>query len=255
VPGGRGRTNDLEHGVRKIFVVAMLAACGARGPAATLPEPPAASLSEIQPMLPPGEQTSWQVFFQNIAIGRAELVIGARDARTTFKTGRLASALSAVRYELTTGFASGRVTSVDERINIDGAETDAAVEVAGASFVTGLGERRQVPGGTQLHTLQSALGVVRAWSKAAPHTGYLWLLHQGQLFRLDVFAPVADEALSIRALRVDGVIRGLDSTPPIDVSLWLAANRDRTPIKLVLRSAGKSVSAEVLESSASLEAR
>lgn len=227
----------------------------ARGPATTLPEPPPASLADITPALPPGEQTSWQVFFQNIAIGKAELVIGARDARTTFRTGRLASALASVRYEQVTGFADGRVASIHEDLEVDGAHTGGTYRVDGASFTDGLGGRRLVPGASRVHTLQTALGVLRAWSKTDGHPGYLWLLHQGQLFRLDVFKPADDEALSIRALRIDGVARGLESSPPVELSLWLARNRDRTPIKLVLKTNGQSVSAEVLTSSASFEAR
>jgi hypothetical protein len=113
-----------------------------------------------------------------------------------------------------------------------------------------------VPGGTQLHTLQTALGVVRAWSSAkhAP-AGYLWVLHQGRLFRLDVFRPARDEALGIRALRIDGVVRALDGGPSLAISLWLAANRDRTPLRFVIQGGDNRISAEVVESTASFDAR
>jgi hypothetical protein len=41
----------------------------------------------------------------------------------------------------------------------------------------------------------------------------------------------------------------------IAVAVWLAANADRTPIRLSLRSGSHLVAAEVAESTSSLEAR
>jgi hypothetical protein len=238
------------------ITVLCLAACGAyRGPATPLPEPPPISLAATAPQLVPGEQTSWRVFWQTIAIGDVELAIGTRDARTLFRTGGLANLSSPIRYELVTALDRGRVRGVSETLTSEGRTARTEATIDGASFTTREAGLRRVPGGSQLHTLHSALGVVRAWSTTKAPAGYLWLLHQGRLFRLDVFRPVRDEAMGIRSLRIDGVVRALDGAPKTDVSIWLAANRDRTPLRFELQSEGNTISAEVVESTGSFEAR
>jgi len=242
--------------VRQLLVLGVVAACGAHhGPAVALPEPPPISLAATAPAFAPGEQTTWQVFWRNVAVGQLELSIEPRQARTVFRTGALASALSSIRYELVTALDRGRVIATKDTLTVDGQTNHSDVLVDGAKFTPRDGKPGRVPGGTQLHTLHSALGVVRTWSTTTAPAGYLWLLHQGRLFRLDVFRPTRDEALGIRALRVDGIVRALDGAPPMDVSVWLAANRDRTPLRFVIQSDGKTVAAEVIESTASLEAR
>ncbi|MBS1117850.1 MAG: hypothetical protein H6Q90_78 [Deltaproteobacteria bacterium] len=236
------------------LVVVSCAAHG--GPAAALPEPPAISLAATPPTLVPGEQTTWRVFWRNLAVGSVELAIDTRQARTVFRTGALASALSPMRFELVTALDHGKVVAATDSLTVDGRTNRTDVRVSGARFTPSPGSPRRVPGGTQLHTLHSALGVVRAWSAAnrAP-AGYLWVVHQGRLFRLDVFRPSREQALGVHAVRIDGVVRALDGAPSLEVTLWLAANRDRTPLRFVIQGGGSRVSAEVLESTASLDAR
>ena len=209
-------------------MVVAISACAQRGTVAKLPDAPPIELSAISPMLP-AEQTSWSVFLGSVQIGRAHLVVDARTARSEFATNALASIIEPVRYQL--------VTLLDRR---------AAREIVttGATKTYELGER------ASLHT---ALGVLRAWSLNDPRPGYLWLAHQGDDFRLDVFAPERDEAFGIRALRIDGVVRSRDGSVTTEVALWLAANADRTPLRLVIGSGRSRLSAEISESTGSFD--
>ncbi len=238
-----------------LAVLAVLAACGPRG-SSTLPEPPPRALSEIPPRLTAGEQISWSVFYQSVPIGRAELITDDRAARTTFRTSRAARILASARFELATAIERGRVRGVRESLTLGRTTERAEASVDGSSYTPEGGEPRRVPGGTRLHTLHSALGVVRTWSAdRAPTPGYLWVWSGGELYRVDLSRPVRDDVLGLRALRVDGTIRAPHLGDTMSISLWLAANKDRTPIRLLLRSGPHLVAAEVHESTASLEAR
>jgi hypothetical protein len=66
---------------------------------------------------------------------------------------------------------------------------------------------------------------------------------------------VRDDVLGVRALRVDGTVRAPHLGEPVTVAVWLAANADRTPVRLSLRAGAHLVAAEVAESTASLDAR
>jgi len=243
--------------MRGIIVLVVCAACGPSHPgASTLPEPPPGTLAEIAPRLAAGEQTAWNVFYQGVPIGRADLIIDERAAHTTFRTSRAARALTSARFELATALEGGRVRGVREALTLGGATERAEAEIDGASYTPPDGEERPVPGGTRLHTLHSALGVVRAWSaERAPAPGYLWLWSGGELYRLDVARPARDDVLGVKALRVDGTVRAPHLPGAIAVEIWLAANADRTPIRFTLRSGSHLLAAEVYESTASLEAR
>jgi hypothetical protein len=237
-----------------------LAACAACVPAAAsptpLPEPPPGLLADTAPRLPAGEQTAWNVFYQGVQIGRADLIVDARVARTTFRTSRAARLLAAAHLELATALERGHVRGVRELLTQDGTTERSEAAIDGASYTPAGGAALHVPGGTRLHTVHSALGVLRAWSAGrAPGPGYLWVWSGGQLYRLDVARPVREDVLGIGALRVDGTVRAPHLSGAITVSVWLAANVDRTPVRLTLRSGSHLVAAEVYESTASLEAR
>jgi hypothetical protein len=196
------------------------------------------------------------VFYQGVPIGRADLIVGDRVAHTTFRTSRAARLLSAARFELATAFDRGLVHGVREVLTLGGATEHAEAAIDGPDYTPGDGLLRRVPGGTRLHTLHSALGVIRAWSLGrAPAPGYLWLWSSGGVYRLDVARPARDDVLGMRALRVDGTVRAPHLPAPITVAVWLAANADRTPIRFSLQAGPHRVAAEVEESTASLEAR
>src|SRR5207237_8652832 len=106
--------------------------------------------------------------WQGRPIGPGRRAIPEGDARTTCRTSRLARALSSVRYEAATLFDGGHVRGARESVTIDGKAERAEATIDGASYTSAPdAEPRRVPGGTELHTLHSALGVLRTWSKTA----------------------------------------------------------------------------------------
>ena len=173
--------------MRGLVLLVVCAACGPPpGTPSSLPAPPPHALDDVAPRLVAGEQTTWNVFYQAMPIGSADLVIGERGARTTFRTSRIARALASVRYELATALDRGRVRGARDDLTVDGDAERAETAIDGASYTAG-GQTLRVPGDTHLHTLHSALGAVRAWSVtrgAGP--GYLWLWSGGRLYRLDL---------------------------------------------------------------------
>lgn len=242
--------------MRGILVLVVCAACGAPRAAGPRPEPPPRALAEIAPRLPAGEQTAWHVFYGGVPIGRAELIVDDRVAHTTFRTSRAARLWAAVRLELATALERGHVRGVREVRTLGRQIERAEATVDGARYTPAGGEAMRVPGGTRLHTVHSALGVVRAWSAGrAPGRGYLWLWSGGRLYRLDVARPVRDDVLGVKALRVDGTVRAPHLGETVTVAVWLAANADRTPVRLSLRAGAHLVAAELAESTASLDAR
>jgi hypothetical protein len=253
---GRARTAVSSIAMRVLLVLVACAACGPPpGTPSTLPQPPPHALDGVAPRLAPGEQTTWNVYYHTMPIGSADLVIGERGARSTFRTSRVARALASVRYELETALDRGRVRGAREQLTLDGEHEHAETAVDGPAYTAG-GEPARVPGGTNLHTLHSALGAVRAWSALRDaRPGYLWLWSGGKLYRLDLSRPTRDDVLGVRALRLDGTVRAPHLSPSITLSVWLAANRDRTPLRFAFQSGIHRVTAEVSESNASLEAR
>jgi len=242
--------------MRGAAVLVACAACGSVGPGtAPLPEPPR-TLADLTPRLAPGEQSEWNVFYQGVQVGRADMIVDERAAHTTFRTSGAARVLTSAHFELATALDRGHARGVRELLTL-GAKTDRAEAVLdGARFTPAGGDEQRVPGGTRLHTLHSALGVIRAWSAdRTPLPGYLWVWSGGELYRLDVARPAREDVFGVRTLRVDGTVRAPHLDESVTVSIWLAANADRTPIRLTLRSGSHLVAAEVYASTASLEAR
>jgi hypothetical protein len=237
-----------------LLAIGLAIGCARHGASMTTAvDPPVQIMAAIDAQHVPGEQMAWDVFWQGMAIGHAELALGAHDARVTFRTGTLASALASVSYQLATAIEHGHARSVTEVLTRDGETRRVDADLGAASFTLRRQTPRHTPDGQPLHTLASALGVVRAWSQGAPVQGYLWLIHGGELYRLDAFAPVRDEALGHKALRIDAVVRSLDQSVKLDVSVWLAANGDRTPLRFVVEQGGDRVSAELVETTGQLD--
>jgi len=240
--------------MRRALILLCLAGCvrkpGTQGP---VPEAPPAALAGITTRLSHGEEMAWDVFWQGMQVGHAELVTGARDVRASFATGTLASAISRVRYEMTTVIDRGGPRSTVEVLARGGTSERVDAELGAASFTLRGQVPRRTPDGQPLHTLTSALGIVRTWSQAMAPQGYLWLVHGGELYRLDVFPPVKDEALGRKALRIDAVVRAIDRSVTLDVSIWLARNHDRTPLRFVVEEGGDRVSAELVETTAAFD--
>jgi len=240
--------------MRSAFLLVCFAACGPR--LATLApdvDAPPAVLAQIAPQLTRGEEMAWDVYWQGMQVGHAELLTGADGVRATFRTGMLASAITTVRYDMTTAIEHDRARSTIEVLTRGSRTERVDAELGAASFTLRGRPPKPTPDGQPLHTLTSALAVVRTWSQTPSPQGYLWLLHGGELYRLDVFPPINDEALGRKALRIDAVVRAIDRSSSIDVSIWLARNADRTPLRFTVEQDGDRASAELVEATATLD--
>lgn len=231
-----------------------LAACGPHA-ASTIPlvEAPPTPLPATGLVLAPGEEMVWDVYWQAMQVGRATLSVDAGEARSSFSTTALARAFAKVKYELVTALARGAPTGAREGLTMKGDASAIALSIDGTHYAFDGGPRRAVPGGTTLHTLHTAIGSVRAWSLGEAPPAYLWFVLRHTLYRLDVERPARGEALGRRAFEIHGTARAIDqSVDPVDITIWLAATPDRTPLRFVVVADGERVSAELTETTATL---
>lgn len=234
--------------MRFAVICALCAACGPAvpGTVAPLQTAPTIELAAIPPLLPVGEQLSWTVTWMEVAVGQVDLAVSSAGAHTTFQTGTLARALLDLRYELATTIAGGAPRAVTESVVRRGKPERIAATIAGTSYRIGEAPPQLAPNDQRIHTLHTALGIVRAWSlHEVTDPAYLWLLHRGALYRLDVFPPHEDAVGDRGALRVDGTVRAIDRSRELDVSIWLAPSADRTPLQIVVRAGDDVVSAQL----------
>lgn len=192
-----------------------------------------ASSAETQlpaPLMIAGERIAWDVWWQGAQIGSATVETSTNGSRAQFATGGLASLVGTLRFEQAT---IARSTTEDV---ISGNYREHRVVAL---------DTLSVPGGTELQTLASTLGSVRAWARiGAPHA-YAWVLVDGELYRVDVATPHADE----QGLRVDGSVRPLAAGgDKVDFSVWLGADRDRIPVRFAAVARGERVTAQVRDS-------
>ncbi len=225
-------------------LVLLLAACGPRTGASTpLGAPPPSPLPARDLLLAPGEEMVWDVYWQAVQVGRATLSVGTGEARSTFSTTALARAFAKVSYDLVTTPSSAR-----EGFAMSGERSSVALALDGAHYAFDGGASRTTPGGAALHTLHSAIGSLRAWSRGEAAPAYLWFVLRHTLYRLDVERPIRGDAQGRRALEVHGIARAIDgSIDPVEITIWLAATPDRTPLRFVVLANGERVSAELVE--------
>ena len=233
-------------------LVAALAACAPRtGAQVPLVEPPPTPLPATG-LLPAGEQMSWEIYWQGILVGSANLSVLEGEAHSRFSTTMLAKAFAKVRYLVISTIDRGRPTASREALAMSGETSSVTAAIDGARYSIDDGPRLTVPGGTPLHTLHTALASVRAWSRnddAPP--AYLWFVMRRTLYRLDVERPKKGEAQNHRALEIRGMVRALDqSSDPVDITIWLSATVDRAPLRFVVLAGGERVSAELTETTA-----
>lgn len=203
----------------------------------------------------PGEQMVWEVYWRGVSIGKASLSVDGERAHSTFATGILARALADVRYELTTTLAGHVAREAYELVVLDGDTTRTELRFDGSRYRINT-RPGDVPGGTALHTLHSALGALRAWATPNASRGYLWLALRGKLYRLDATRPVAENLDGIHTLRVECVARALDPTiDQVDVTVWLSSGQDRTPVRIVVDTSGERLAAQLTETTATFAAR
>jgi hypothetical protein len=243
----------------RVFVLSIacwVAGCAAGGAARPDPQSLAGPLAlPAETQLVAGEQMVWEVFWRGVSIGKASLSVDADKAHSDFTTTLLARALADVRYELTTRLADHVAHEATELVVLDGDTTRTELQLDGARYRVNA-RAGEVPGGTPLHTLHSALGALRAWASPNAPRAYLWLALRGKLYRLDAARPVAEDLDGIRTLRVDCVVRALDPTmDQVDVSVWLSAAKDRTPVRFVVETSGERIAAQLTETTATFAVR
>jgi hypothetical protein len=193
------------------------------------------------------------VHWKGITVGRAELAVTEREVRSRFTTDTLVSTVVSIQYELETVLdrTAGRAASSTEKLVIDGEIKAAAATFDGASYAID-GRSFAVPGGNPGHTLHSALGALRGWAAPDARPGFLFIVHAGQLYRVDVTRPVADEVAGTNTLRVECRVHPTnDKLAPFAVTTWLTADPLRTPIRIEITNAEAKVTAELLDTTAS----
>jgi hypothetical protein len=234
----------------RAVLILLLAACEPGLRRQPLPElvrvAPLASIRVPMVMLLPGESMTWNVTAKGFSIGRAELIVEDHEIRSRFETSKLVSAFARVRHELVTVVDRGSARSATEVLDVDGETSRTAVQFLGSRYST-TDKVGTVPDGNLGHTLHSALGVLRAWAHPDARAGFLYIVHDGDVYRIDVAQPYVEDLRGVKALRIDCRLRGDQQA---SISLWLRASDDRMPIRLEVGGDGVQLTAELLETDA-----
>jgi hypothetical protein len=205
-----------------------------------------------QPMVVPAlgfaatESMVWNVHTQGLTIGRIEFDVSADRVHSRFTTTALAAMFGHVRHELVTDLdrrAARPVHSTDE-LDVDSDHTRIDAAFAGGRIA--FGEHVVlVPPGNVGHTLHSAIGVLRAWARPDAPPGYLYVLHAGELYKLEFGEPMREDLQGTKTLRVECHVRG---DMPVAISIWLAATSDHLPLRIEVRSGDIRLTAELIAS-------
>ena len=218
---------------------ALVTACGPRPqqPAPLIPPPPRlAPFAVSELMLVPGELLQWDVRVGSLDLGRAELATEDGEIHSAFRTNQVAALLGTMRHELVTTLEGSRAVASQELLALGGETTEVSARFDGAQLTVDT-NRRTVPGNQQAQTLHTAIAWLRAWAQDDARAGFLFVLHMGELYRLDVEPPVPDARGGGRALRIAaraGVYGSQDD--PVSIVVWLRDDPARTPIELRLAS-------------------
>ena len=245
--------------MRCLVAVTLLAACGHPPPFPVKPLPelvsavvPTAPIRITALALPPGESLIWSVRWKGLTVGRAELAVTESTVRSRFTTDALVSTVVTMQYELETVLdrAAARPIRATEKLALNGETKQVAATLDGASYAVD-GRPFEVPGGNVGQTLHSALGALRAWAAPDARPGFLFVVHGGQLYRVDVARPVAEALQGTNALRIECRVRPVDDKlEPFAVTAWLAADPQRTPLRLEVKSGEAQITAELIDTSA-----
>jgi hypothetical protein len=228
---------------------AVLAACEPRIPPRPLPElvkpQPLVAIQVPMLMFSPGETMTWNVTAKGFTIGRADLGVSEHAVHSRFETGKLVSAFARVHHELQTVLGASAPTTSSEVLDVDGEVTRADSEFNGPRYRVG-DKVGMVPNGNLGHTLHSALGTLRAWASPDARAGFLYVLHAGDLLRIDVAQPLVEKLRGVSTLRIELRIHAEEL---VAVTMWLRAS-DRVPVRFEAAAADAKVIAELLETEA-----
>ena len=235
--------------LRAVVTCAVLAACEPRIPPRVLPE-----LAQPQPlvaihvpmlMFSPGETMSWSVTAKGFTLGRADLSVDQQVVHSRFETGKLVSAFARAHHELQTTLGEGAPIGASELLDVDGEITHTDYEIRGPRYRAN-DKVGVVPNGNFGHTLHSALGTLRAWASPTARAGFLYVLHAGEVYRIDVAQPLVEELRGVSTLRVELRIHADEE---IAISMWLRAS-DRVPVRFEVGVGDAKVIAELLATEA-----
>jgi len=242
--------------MRCLVALTFLVACAAppQFPQKPLPElvsavPPTKPLSITNLMLVPGESLIWSVHWKGITVGRAELNVTEQNVRSRFTTDTLVSTVVSIQYDLDTVLdrPAARALAATEKLVFDGETKQVGETFDGASYAID-GRSFELPGGNSGQTIHTALGALRAWAAPDARPGFLFIVHAGQLYRVDVTRPVAEELQGTKTLRVECRIHPQDGKlEPFAVTTWLTDDPKRTPIRLEIINADAHITAELLD--------
>ncbi len=229
-----------------LHVVLLLAAGCAERPLAahSLPElvstAPArpTPISVAEPLLVAGERMAWNVSWRGLDVGRVQLAVGNERRRAVtvtseFTTQGLAARMAPVRHELTTLIDGGTGLPLD------------GIDVL---FTDGVSKRAEYTNerfrSDEVHTFHTALATLRAWAQPRAQPGYLMVLHQRDLYRVDVATPTVEQ----QRLRVDGRAAKLENDgKPMSFTLWLSLDAARIPLALEIDDGRGRVAAELID--------
>ncbi|MBA3463307.1 MAG: DUF3108 domain-containing protein [Deltaproteobacteria bacterium] len=231
-----------------LLVVLTLSGCAGRGSfrPPELPElvavvRPTAPLTAGELLLVPGERMIWDVQAKGFSIARAELMVGDQQVTSRVETGVLASTITSLRHELATTIdvENARTATAHETLVLEGKTTVIDAVFDAKSYMIDGKPVVSVPG---VHTIHSALGLLRAWVSQDAKAGVLPILVAGQLYRLEVAQPNLTELSGTSMFRVDCRIAGLGS-----VSIWFAITDDHVPARIEITTTEGKLTAELIE--------
>jgi hypothetical protein len=234
----------------RALLLLLLVACEPSLPRAALPElvrqAPLTAISVPALGFTPGEQMTWNVTAKGFTIGRAELSVGEGEIHSRFETGKLVSAFARVRHELSTLVDRSGARAATEVLDVDGEHSQSSVEFRGSRYLAGA-KVGVIPNGNVGHTLHSALGVVRAWAASDAKPGFLYIVHDGDVYRLDLAQPFVEDMRGRPTLRVACRIKGAVT---VSATIWLSASPDHIPLRLEIGADDVHLTAELLETEA-----
>jgi hypothetical protein len=197
-----------------------------------------------------GESLAWNVSVQGLSIGRAEMVIGEQEVRTRFETNMLASTFAHAKYDLVTVVdrTAHRPIGANENVEVDGERTSTNASFDGKTYSIGDPPApHDVPDGN-VHTLHTALAMLRGWAEPQAQGGTLYVLVAGKVFQLTVSRPIFEDLHSSPAIKVSGKITPLEgSAPTASIAMWLASTPAKTPLRIEIVANDKQITAEVID--------
>jgi hypothetical protein len=234
--------------VHAAVVIALVSGAGCERP---LPVEPLPAMQPGQPerrlvsprdaLVVARERMSWSVTWRGLPVGAIQWASGSGDRvvaiESEFHTSGVAANMARIEHRLAT-----RVDAVSGG-PIDGVDT---IVDGGAAHTTRISFSHERWRGA--HTLHSAVAAVRGWASDATASGYLFVVHQGLRYRLDVARPEVDMVDGASALRIEAELARVDGRgEPVAITLWLSGKPWQIPMRLEVEQDGNTATAELIE--------